>query len=86
MSVLPYLSNMADTTVKDRIKAALEKANDPALLEAIEFMLTAQDKDWWQQLSDSEKEAIETGLRQANEGRLTPHETILKRLRKKHGL
>lgn len=38
--------------------------------------------DWWQELSEDQKEGIERGLRDIDVGRVTPHDQV----KKKYGL
>ncbi len=35
-----------------------------------------QDHDWWNTLTDEQKEGIERGLRDIDEGRTVPHEEV----------
>ncbi len=37
---------------------------------------TEQDHDWWNTLTDEQKEGIERGLRDIDEGRIVPHEEV----------
>lgn len=38
-----------------------------------------QDHDWWNTLTDEQKEGIEKGLRDIDEGRFVPHEEVKQR-------
>ena len=42
--------------------------------------------DWWDEISDKEKAAIEAGIAQADRGELIPHEQVMKKLRAKYKL
>lgn len=35
--------------------------------------------DWWDDLSDEAKKSIERGLKDAEEGKLTPHKDVMKK-------
>ncbi len=35
--------------------------------------------DWWQELSEDQKEGIERGLRDIDAGRVTPHDQVKKK-------
>jgi predicted transcriptional regulator len=39
-------------------------------------MEAEQEYDWWDDLSDEAKASIEQGLKDAEEGKLTPHEVM----------
>jgi predicted transcriptional regulator len=47
-----------------------------ALLEA------EQESDWWDDLAPAEKASIERGLKDVEEGRVVPHETVMKKYKK----
>ena len=49
---------------------------DLQLLERIEE-ISKTSSDWWDQLADDEKAAIERGLAQANRGELKSHEDVM---------
>ncbi|MCE2771491.1 MAG: hypothetical protein LW711_15990 [Saprospiraceae bacterium] len=43
-------------------------------LELIQWLSsTEESKDWWNSIAESEKEAIECGIQDANDGKLNPH-------------
>ncbi len=42
-------------------------------LELIQWLSIEENKDWWNSIAESEKEAIETGIQDANDGKLNPH-------------
>ena len=42
-------------------------------LELIQWLSsTEESKDWWNSIAESEKEAIECGIQDANDGKLNP--------------
>lgn len=61
-------------------------------LELIQWLCTLEDlsiinkifdkkkekTDWWDEISDAEKDSIEKGLKDADEGRVVSHEDFLK--------
>lgn len=52
----------------------LSTIEDLNILEKIsEFIAREKVKDWANDISDAEKQSIEEGIIQANEGRLNPH-------------
>ena len=52
----------------------LSTIEDLNFLEKISEMISREKKnDWWNELLDAEKEAIEKGIEQADSGKLNPH-------------
>ena len=45
-----------------------------------------QGHDWWNTISDQEKEAIREGLNQLDNGEGIPHEQVMKEAREKYGI
>jgi predicted transcriptional regulator len=55
--------------------------------ETIEYLKVVKDsrssnKDWWNELTDKQKQGIERGLKDIEHGRTVPHEEV----KKKYGL
>jgi len=53
--------------------------------DLIEFLRTkksvtflSEETDWWNTISQKERDAIEEGLRDIREGHTTPHEEVMK--------
>lgn len=65
-------------TIKPKNKKESEKVK--AILKAIEvdFIEDSVENDWWNELSDSEKNSIEMGLKDVEEGRVISHEEVMK--------
>ena len=65
-------------TIHPKNKKESEKIK--AILKAIEvdFVEDTLENDWWNQLSDSEKNSIEMGLKDIEEGRVISHEEVMK--------
>ena len=65
-------------TINPKNKKESEKIK--AILKAIEvdFMEDTVETDWWNELSDSEKNSIEMGLKDVEEGRVISHEEVMK--------
>ena len=52
----------------------LSTIEDLNFLEKISDLISREKKkDWWNEISDAEKQAIEKGIEQANVGKLNPH-------------
>lgn len=60
----------------------LVKVEDERILEKLELVLKANQSDWFDELSDSEKAEIQIGLDQAEKGEFTSHEDVMKRFAK----
>ena len=68
--------------LKKEVKKYIDQA-DERMIKAIYAMLEAdQHEDWWNTISDGEREAIDTGLKQMEEGKTTPHEVVMKKYSK----
>ena len=59
-------------------------------LEKVELLLQIEDlikssapPDWWNLISDKEKEKIEEGLLDIKEGRTAPHDVVMKKAQEK---
>ncbi len=52
----------------------LSTIEDLSFLEKISDLISHErKKDWWNEISDAEKESIEKGIAQADSGKLNPH-------------
>ncbi len=41
-----------------------------------------EENEWWDNMEESAKESIERGLQQAKEGKVIPHEEVMKKYKK----
>lgn len=62
----------------------LVKVEDESVLEKLELVLKANQNDWFDDLSESEKAEIQIGLDQAEKGEVVSHEDVMKRFSKWH--
>ena len=51
----------------------LSTLEDSTLIEKIMELRKRESKDWWNSISESEKQSIEKGLEDAEAGKLNPH-------------
>ena len=51
----------------------LSTLEDSTLIEKIMELRKRESKDWWNSISENEKQSIEKGLQDAEEGKLNPH-------------
>ena len=59
----------------------------PALLKRVEEIFNKETAaDWWDEISEAERESIEKGLAEADRGELIPHEEVMKEVKAKYNL
>ena len=59
----------------------------PALLKRVEEVFMKETAvDWWDEISEAERESIEKGLAEADRGDLIPHEEVMKEVKAKYNL
>ena len=51
----------------------LSTIENVSIIEKIMDLKKKENSDWWRTLSESEKESIELGLKDADNGKLNPH-------------
>ncbi len=56
----------------------LSTINDVSLIEKLVKLREKEKSDWWNEISAAEKESIEKGLLDADNGKLTSHSTAKK--------
>ena len=59
----------------------LAETEDPAIIKSIQKFFTKNKKDWWDDLTEAQKEDIEEGERQIERGEFVVYEDMMKRLR-----
>lgn len=71
-------------TEKLKLIEWLAGVTDQTLIERIKFLKETQSTktDWWEEISEAEKAAINQGLEDAQNGRVTAHEEARKRYEK----
>jgi len=62
-------------------KRLLETEDESVLLQ-IKEVFESHDKDFWHELPEHVKAGIEQGRKQAAEGKLTPHDEVMKKYAK----
>lgn len=75
---------MQNQSVKSDLFALIEQTNDLKVLEAIRVLLLSnvQEQDFWDQLPDFQKQSIEKGLAQVEQGNTIAHEDVMKKYEK----
>tara|TARA_R110002072_G_C7726306_1_gene515315 strand:+ start:160 stop:393 length:234 start_codon:yes stop_codon:yes gene_type:complete len=56
----------------------LSTLNDVSLIDKLVKLREKEKTDWWNEISTSEKESIEKGILDADNGKLTSHSTVKK--------
>jgi len=66
-------------TEKIELAKRVLDTEDEALLIQIKEVFESHDKDFWDDLQEHVKAGIKRGQKQAAEGKLTPHDEVMKR-------
>jgi hypothetical protein len=59
----------------------LESTNDPSIIKAVKKLLTKKKKDWWDDLSEAQKEDIAQSELEFERGEYSDFETVMKKYR-----
>lgn len=66
-----------DTSTKYKIISEIIKSNDEEVLNAVKSLLNIEDEvDFWEELSEADKTAIDEGLEQLDAGNYQSHESV----------
>ena len=63
--LIEWLSSLTDQSILEKLKLFKENLSDKT--------------DWWETLSQSEKDSIDRGILDAENGRTTPHSDVMKK-------
>ncbi len=78
---------MSTNELKYSLFKAIDSINDSKTLKAIYSFITKKDNvDFWDDLSNEEREAIEEGIVQAEKGELISHEEVMAEIKNKFNL
>jgi hypothetical protein len=74
---------MGHDAVKLELIEWLTKLDDDEIIEYLKVVKDSRSKntDWWNGLTDSQKQGIERGLSDIEQGRTIPHEEVKKKYR-----
>ncbi|HEY3389334.1 MAG TPA: hypothetical protein VGK38_07175 [Prolixibacteraceae bacterium] len=69
---------MGHEAIKLELIEWLAKLDDYETLDYLKLIKDAKvsQEDWWYGLSEEQKEGLERGLKDIDEGRVTPHEDV----------
>lgn len=70
------------TQMKDVAKKYLDKADEKTIKMVVAMLEVDAEKDWWDDLPDGGKVSIKRGLKDIENGRVTPHEEVMKKYKK----
>ena len=62
---------------KKELMKLLAETENPSIITEIKKVFQREKKDWWDELSSEQKEAIEEGIKDADEGRVVSYEYVL---------
>ena len=69
LEIIKWIAELDDQSTLQQLKMIKEQS------------ITAQ-QDWWDTISSEERQSIERGLEDSEEGRTTPHSEVMKRYAK----
>jgi predicted transcriptional regulator len=70
------------TEMKNLAKKYLDNADEKTIKMVFAILEVDAEKDWWDDLSDDAKQSIERGLQDIENGKITPHEEVMKKYKK----
>ena len=70
------------TEMKNLAKKYLDNADEKTIKMVFAMLEVDAEKDWWDDISDEAKKSVERGLQDIENGRVTPHEEVMKRYKK----
>jgi len=70
------------TEMKNLAKKYLDNADEKTIKMVFAILEVDAEKDWWDDLSDDAKQSIERGLQDIENGKITPHEKVMKKYKK----
>jgi predicted transcriptional regulator len=66
---------------KSELIKKLEETNDVSIIEAIKTIFKSEKKDFWDELTQEQKDEIEEGERQIERGEFVLYEDLMKKYR-----
>ena len=69
-------------TTKLELMHLLLQTQKESILNRLKSVFEEEQVDWWNEMSEMEKEEIETGLSQADKGQYNETESVMKRFDK----
>ncbi len=72
----------ATELLRNSIKKQIDIADEKSLKIIQAVLSINEETDWWDELSPNAKASLEQGLKDAKEGKLTPHADVMKKYKK----
>ncbi len=72
----------ATEKLRNSVKKQIDNADEKSLKMVRAMLEVENEYDWWNDLSDDAKSSIERGLKDADDGKLTPHKEVMKKYKK----
>lgn len=70
------------TMMKKRAKKYIDNADEKTIKMIYAMLEVNAEDDWWDDLPDSAKKSIERGLKDIENGKVTPHKEVMKKYKK----
>ena len=64
------------------VKRYIDTADEKVVKMMHAMLEVEQESDWWDELSDEARASIDKGLKEAQAGKVTPHDVVMKKYRK----
>ena len=80
--------NPSTAEIKNYLHKLIVETDDKSILSKVQAYFTTlvgKNADWWDTISDQEKDAIQKGLQQLENGEGIPHEEVKQKADKKLG-
>jgi len=68
--------------LRREVKKYIDTADEKTIKMIHAMLEVEQESDWWDELDPEAQKSIERGLKDADTGKITPHETVMKKYRK----
>jgi predicted transcriptional regulator len=69
-------------TLKNRAKKYLDNADEKTIRMVYAMLEIEAESDWWDELPQDAKDSIERGLKDIENGDVSPHEEVMKKYKK----
>lgn len=77
--------NTSKAEIKNHLHKLIVETDDESILSKVQAYFTtlkSKNVDWWDTISDQEKEAINIGMQQLENGEGIPHEEVKRKMDK----
>ena len=71
---------------KNKLIEWITSLHDVSILDHLKSIKENTSKDWWTELPSDVKKSIEEGIKDAEEGRVTPHDDVMRKFKKRVNL